>query len=58
MGYEDGKGIGAKPGIVRPIEDSNQKGKQGLGFRVKNFEKKVEFWDFEKDQVNIRINCE
>jgi hypothetical protein len=51
MGYKDGQGIGMKPGIAKPIEESAQKGKLGLGFKVKNFEEKVESWDFENDEV-------
>jgi hypothetical protein len=55
MGYQDGRGIGVNPGIVKPIEESNQKGKQGLGFKVKNFDKRVNYWDFEQDQVNTQF---
>jgi hypothetical protein len=51
MGYKDGQGIGMKPGIAKPIEESAQKGKLGLGFKVKNFEEKAESWDFENDEV-------
>ena len=51
MGYEDNKGIGLKPGIVKPISESDQKGTLGLGFKLKNFDKKVESWDYDKDQV-------
>ena len=51
MGYEDGKGIGVKPGIVKPISESDQKGTHGLGFKVKHFDKKVENWDYELDKV-------
>jgi hypothetical protein len=55
MGYQDGKGIGVKPGITKPISESDQKGTHGLGFKVKNFDKKVESWDYEIDQVMDRL---
>lgn len=51
MGYKDGEGIGFKPGRVNPINESNQVGKQGLGFKVKHFEQKVDNWDYEIDRV-------
>ena len=52
MGHEPGKGLGkASQGIVKPIDESNQKGKRGLGFVQKNFESKCQTWDFEADPV-------
>ena len=56
MGYQEGQGIGMKPGIVKPIEESAQKGKLGLGSKVKNFEGKVDSWDFENDEVGFRCS--
>jgi hypothetical protein len=55
MGYQDGKGIGAKPGITKPISESDQKGTQGLGFKVKHFDKRIESWDYEIDQVKNEL---
>ena len=57
MGYKDGQGIGMKPGIVKPIEESVQKGKLGLGSKVKNFDEKVDSWDFENDEVDLSFSC-
>lgn len=53
MGYQDGKGLGKQgQGIVKPIDESNQKGKQGLGFMNKNFDKRVDHWDADSDPVS------
>jgi cap1 methyltransferase len=55
MGFEKGKGLGKySQGIVKPIEESNQKGKRGIGFDIvgKN-DGKVEDWDFSIDEVNV-----
>lgn len=53
MGYEPGKGLGKNnQGISKPIEESDQKGKQGLGFSSnRGFEKRTETWNFENDPV-------
>ena len=60
MGYQKGQGIGVKPGIVEPIHESNQKGTHGLGYKVEHFEKRVDSWDYENDQVkkNKKIKFE
>ena len=53
MGHEPGKGLGRfKQGITEPIEETDQKGKQGIGFKKSGFQKKErESWNFENDQV-------
>lgn len=55
MGHEDGKGLGRYgQGITAPINESNQKGRQGLGHEAKGqFDKKVDTWDFDTDPVII-----
>ena len=58
MGHIEGEGIGLKPGRAKPIEESNQVGKQGLGFKVKHFEQKVEHWDYENDPVTSNEQVE
>jgi hypothetical protein len=52
MGYQKGQGIGVKQeGIVEPIKESNQKGTHGLGYKLEHFEKRVDSWNYENDQV-------
>lgn len=56
MGYQEGRGLGKEEqGIKAPIEESNQQGKRGLGFAIKNFEKKME-WNPESDPVSAYEN--
>ena len=55
MGHEKGKGLGKnKQGIVQPIDESDQKGKYGLGFKNKNqhFTQIKESWNYENDLVS------
>jgi hypothetical protein len=50
QGYKEGKGLGKnEQGIVKPIEESNQKGKRGIGFEKKV--EKTEEWDFTQEEV-------
>ena len=53
MGHQDGKGLGRYgQGITAPINESNQKGRSGLGNEKKgDFDSKVDSWDFDKDPV-------
>lgn len=51
MGYQDGTGIGAKPGILNPVVESEQKGTRGLGYKVEHFDKRIESWNYENDKV-------
>ena len=56
QGYKEGKGLGKnEQGIVKPIEESNQKGKRGIGFE-KNKVDKVEQWDFSQEEVFYFLN--
>jgi hypothetical protein len=53
MGYQKGKGLGkANQGIATPIDESNQIGTRGLGFKVKNFERRIESWNYENDPAS------
>ena len=51
MGYQDGKGIGVKPGIVSPILESEQKGTHGLGYKIEQFKRRIESWNYDNDRV-------
>lgn len=53
MGWKPGVGLGKhNQGIVKPIEESDQKGRRGLGFEIQGFGSTDEDWDFSKDTVN------
>lgn len=56
MGHQDGKGLGRYgQGITAPINESNQKGRSGLGNEKKgDFDSKVDSWDFDKDPVQAQ----
>lgn len=52
MGLKPGQGLGKhNQGIVKPIEESNQKGRSGIGFKVESNDQKVDTWNFEADSV-------
>jgi hypothetical protein len=56
MGWKPGEGLGKHhQGIVKPIEESDQKGRRGLGFEIKEFTSTNEDWDFSKDQVSYLL---
>ena len=52
MGWKSGQGLGRlNQGIIKPIEESDQKGRRGLGLKLEHFDKKVEEWNFDEDLV-------
>ena len=57
MGYKEGTGLGKhSQGRVEIVEASKQKGKRGLGMRVKNFEASDVQWDEEKEEVSAFVS--
>lgn len=54
MGYEKGKGLGRhKQGITAPIEASTQRGRSGIGRRVKQLEPAKLVWDDTYEEVSV-----
>lgn len=56
MGHKTGEGLGKNnQGRVEPVGESDQKGKQGLGFRPSSKHSRVkESWNYENDPVSSK----
>lgn len=58
MGHVEGRGLGLNAqGPTKPVEESKQKGRRGLGFTYKEFTDDTAGWDFDNDPVN-RFDCD
>lgn len=55
MGYKEGMGLGkAQQGRTEIVEASNQRGRRGLGLRIKGLEPSREVdWNFELEEVKV-----
>ena len=54
MGYQFGRGLGKfGTGITRPVEESIQKGRRGLGYMLEGLEKEDVQWELEE----VRSKC-